>query len=237
MPIDIHQLDHLDQESSSFERKSEKFIETLLEQFFEAPEGQLHLEAHPDAGFWVEQFLAYGLSHIGAVVSRMSVHDARELVFEIFPRKISLQAPEEADAAIPELLAFWRYLQREYKLANAEPILKWLRDNAPQFRQTMFDPRRFGLAKSFVMLGQAEGYDMTNKRDIDAFMLDYNARILAQQGAMAENKVEEGAEEEDFEPLSSSFGQQRQPSRKALLKKKNKRKMAAASRKKNRRKK
>ncbi len=233
MPIDIHLLDRLEQESSAFERESEKFIDGLVEQFFEAPEGQLHLQAHPDAGFWAEQFLSYGLDHLGVVVSRMSVRNAQELVSEIFPRKITVHSAEEADDAIPELLAFWRYLQREYKLANAEPILKWLNDYAPRFKQTMFDPSKFGMAKSFMMLGQAQGYDMTNKREIDAFMLDYNSRILAEQGAVEE----EGEEGDDFEPLPSSLGQQRRPSTNALQKKKNKRKMAAASRKKNRRKK
>ncbi len=97
----------------------------------------------------------------------------------------------------------------------------------------MNDPRNFGMAKSFMMKGRSTGYDMTKDADMQAFMLDYNSRLLSQPEAFDENDEEE----EDFEPLPSSFGQQRQPSTNALQKKKNKRKMAAASRKKNRRKK
>ena len=234
MPIDIHMLDELEQHSSQFERKFAQFIKTMLEQFFEAPEGQLHLQAFEDAGFWAERFISLNYDHLGVSLSRMNVRDVEEVVAEIFPRKITLPSPEEADEAIPELMAFWRYLQREYKLTNAEPILEWLNDFAPKFKDLMNDPRKFGIAKSFMTLGQSMGYDMTKQADVQTFMLDYNSRLLAESEAREDNEEEE---EEALVPFTSLPGQQRQISRKAIQKKKNKRKMATASRKKNRKKK
>jgi len=42
----------------------------------------------------------------------------RELLFDIFPRKVSADA-EEAPQAIRELQAFWQFAQREFQLENA----------------------------------------------------------------------------------------------------------------------
>jgi len=41
----------------------------------------------------------------------------REILFDLFPRKVSTSA-DEADEIIRELQAFWTFLQREYHLAN-----------------------------------------------------------------------------------------------------------------------
>jgi hypothetical protein len=44
----------------------------------------------------------------------MPVTHLREILSEIFPRKISLASPEDVHDALPELIAFWEYLKREY---------------------------------------------------------------------------------------------------------------------------
>ena len=60
----------------------------------------------------------------------------RELLTEVFPRKITLHAPEDANDALPELIAFWEYLQREYKLPAVRAMLSSLRGVKPeQFKQ------------------------------------------------------------------------------------------------------
>ena len=67
-----------------------------------------------------------GLVNIAnATLPKMKAPDVEEIVTELFPRKISLSSPDEADEAIPELIAFWEYLQREYQLSQAKSILKY----------------------------------------------------------------------------------------------------------------
>jgi hypothetical protein len=83
----------------------------------------------------------------------------------------------------------------------------------------MDDPSKFGMAKSFVMMGRQAGFDMTKEDDIDAFMHRYNASILAQSPELISGPRRTG------------------PSGKARAKRKTKRKAARAARKRNRKKK
>jgi len=183
MDFDIHQLDRIEPESEEADDALQEFQEALLERFLQAPEGQRLLEDVPDAGFWSAQLMDYGYRYEGATVARMTVADVRVVVTELFPRKISLQAPEDADHAIPELLAFWEYLKRAFRLRQADAVLKFLRQVAPEFPEMMNDPSNFGMAKSFFTMGRAAGFDMTSEQGTAAFMHAYNAGLAAGHAA------------------------------------------------------
>jgi hypothetical protein len=58
----------------------------------------------------------------------------------------------------------------------------------------MFDPRRAGMAKSFFMQGGAAGYDMTDKAQINQFMLAHNAAQMAQVELRDKAKRDESKE-------------------------------------------
>jgi hypothetical protein len=105
------------------------------------------------------------------------------LLTEVFPRKISLLAPEQADEAIPELVAFWSFLKREFKLANADEMLNSLHALKPgEFRGWMNDSSRFGMAKSLFSMGRTAGFEMTDKTGIDDFMNAYNQSLSLSRG-------------------------------------------------------
>jgi len=121
---------------------------------------------------------------MGATIPRMTVADAKEILTELFPRKISLSSPDEADTVIPELLAFWSYLAREHLLPNAPAILGLLHEELqPEFKSMMNDPSKFGMAKSFFVTGQAAGFDMRNEEQLQKFAVLYNAGLAAEQEA------------------------------------------------------
>ena len=185
MDFDIHQLDRIDFESSEAEEAFGEFQDALLERFFQSPEGQQLLEAHPDAGFWSAQLMYYGYQYEGATLARMTAGDVRQVVTGLFPRKISLDSPDDADDAIPELVAFWEYLKREFHLAQADAVLKFLRGVAPRFTEMMNDPSNFGMAKSFFMMGRVSGFDMTSEEGAAAFMQAYNAGVIARHAPLA----------------------------------------------------
>lgn len=221
MTLDIHQLDEIDSYSSQAEKALEEYQDALLEQFSNSPEGQARLQADPEMGFWAAQLIYYGYSYIGVTLPQMTAGYVAEIVTELFPRKISLSSPDDADDAIPELVAFWEYLKREYKLPNANSVLKFLREIEPDFKSIMNDPSRFGMAKSFFMMGQEAGFDMTNEEELNAFMHLYNAAVLAQPEGLSD----------PYSGLPSSPS-----SRKAKPKRKKRRKMTKAARRRNRRK-
>jgi hypothetical protein len=54
----------------------------------------------------------------------MILDDVQELMAYVLPRKIVLLGSNEADHAIPELVAFWTFLKQDYKLRNAGTIIK-----------------------------------------------------------------------------------------------------------------
>ena len=140
MDFDIHQLDGMTADAEEDEEAFDAFQQALLERFAQSPEGQARLKADPDMGFWAAQLMYYGYQYEGEAVPRMTVGDVRTVVTDLFPRKISLHSPEQADDAIPELVAFWKFLKREFHLPQADAVLEFLREVEPDFPDMMNDP-------------------------------------------------------------------------------------------------
>jgi hypothetical protein len=233
MGFDIHQLDNAEPEE--FEDAFEAYRDALLGQFFAAPEGTALLAQIPDAGFWSGALIEYGHNYLSVSLPRMSEADVEDLVTEIFPRKISILSPEDADDAIPELIALWEFLKRAYDLRQADAIQSFLKLVQPDFAGLMTDPSNFGMAKSFMMMGQAAGFDMTTQEGLDAFMLAYNAGLATRQdgglpiGPPSPSRPRETEDRQKQSPPPPSH-----PKKTKDRQKKQKRKAAKAARKKNR---
>jgi hypothetical protein len=168
-----------------------KYQTALIERFRVSPEGQPFSSSDEEVAFWSENIIDFGYRYLDVSIPQMSVHDMEELLTTIFPRKISLQVPKDADGAIAEMLAFWQFLQREYKLPQAANIIKFLEAFPEEkFLKMMFDPARAGMAKSFFMSGQSAGYDMTDEKQAHQFMALYNASqlILTEQEKKQQKK-------------------------------------------------
>jgi hypothetical protein len=180
MTFDIHSIDHLELDDDEDYAKFDDYQAELLGLFENSPEGQQHREKYPNYGWWIGMFMDYALKYQGCSIPRLQLEDVDELLTDVLIRKISLQKREEALDAIPELVAFWKFIKREFHTRNAGPILKYLETCSPdEFADAMFDPRQAGMAKSFFMQGNAAGFDMTDKKQIDRFMvLDNLAKLL-----------------------------------------------------------
>jgi hypothetical protein len=94
----------------------------------------------------------------------------RQIVFEIIPRKVSIDA-SEASGLIEEIRAFYGFLKRELGLQQADACLRVLgRDAVTKLEAALSDPSKFGMAKSLVMGGRGSGFDMDSKDGIEAWM-------------------------------------------------------------------
>jgi hypothetical protein len=178
MPFDIHQLDNLDYEDA--ERLLEAYEDAIIEQFAQSPEGQAFFEQNGSIGLWVQSLINLGYSYEGMTLPRMRQSDMQLILENLFPRKISLIQPEDADDVIPELIAFWQFLKREYRFKNADATLKYLEKLQPRYREIMNDASRFGMAKSFMTAGMQAGFDMTTQEGLTAFQLQYNANLMTE---------------------------------------------------------
>lgn len=180
MTFDIHQR-VLDRDGMPREKSAQQYKRQLLDLFEQSPEGQKRRDEGIDSG-WASLMLDYGLDYLGKTPPQMSPGDLREIVFDLFPQKVSASA-DEAPNIIREFQLFWQFLQREFHLENAEACLKVLDNKAiSQLKEEMSDPANFGIAKSFVMKGMDRGFDMTSEEDINRWMATYNAELAAGVG-------------------------------------------------------
>jgi hypothetical protein len=160
------------------EKKVQDYIHGLMTEFGASPEGKALLESGHELS-WPAMMMEYGLGHLGLTPPEMSLPDFDEVVFELFPRKVSTK-PESAAEIIEELRAFWQFLQRQYSPPNAAKILEALDDSARnRLSKLLADPSNFGMAKSFIMMGQEAGFDMTTQEGLDRFLIAYNSKLLA----------------------------------------------------------
>lgn len=180
MTIDLNRIDAI-QDYDEAIAALEEFVADLAEEFVESPEGKAYLTAHPEmeayVGSWIDQLLYFGYAYRSVTLPRMTKQDVEAIVIGLFPQKVTLQHPDEADTTIPELIAFWQFLKRAYKHRNATQILKFLEKTQPKYKDIMNDPSRFGMAKSFVSAGMAAGFDMTTEAGLKAFQEQYNQQL------------------------------------------------------------
>ena len=233
MSFDIHLLDDIDfaeDEDALYEYQDE-----LLNLFANSPEGQSRAKDDLNMTFWARVLIDYGSGYIGATIPLMTADNVEELLTDIFPRKVSLNAPEDADGGIQSLIAFWEYLKREYKLANADDILGYLHSVKPeQFKKWMNDTSRFGMAKSIFMMGQNAGFDMTEEKDSAAFINLWNANLRHSGQNDPSRRLASGDDiDRDLSRPLGVGGEKRKADPKA----KRRRKLARESRKRNRKRK
>jgi hypothetical protein len=172
MAFDIHALDKADEQD---ERLVRTYVDGLVGRFRASPEAQALLEQNENVGGWADSLIEMGAQYLGVGPPELSLAGIAEIMEDILPRKLSIFERKEAEEATLELQAFWRYLGREYGLPQADAIIRYLQRIAPEFPDMMFDPERFGMAKSFVMMGHEAGFDMTDPEAANAFMQLYNA--------------------------------------------------------------
>jgi hypothetical protein len=180
MSVNLHQLDQI-QDYDQAIAALEEFVEELVIEFVASIEAQTYLQAHPImdeyVGSWIDHLLYFGYAYESVTLPQMTMSNVEVIVTQIFPHKISLLDPTEADTAIPELIAFWQFLKREYQHSQAHKIIKFLKQLQPKFSRIMNDPSNFGIAKSFLMSGMAAGFDMTTAEGIQKFQQQQNQEI------------------------------------------------------------
>ena len=153
------------------------YVHGLMAEFVESPEGNALLEVREHLG-WAATMMEYATNHIGVSIPKMTTRDFNEVLFELFPQKVSVAAIK-AGEIVAELRAFWSFVLRQYEARTARDILAILDDRATHRLQALLaDPGNFGMAKSIVMMGIEAGFDMTSQAGMEQFMAAFNARLL-----------------------------------------------------------
>ena len=179
MSFDINLLDDLDDDLDydDVEPLIESYIDDIVKQFSQSPEGQAHAVQYPEIGSWIFHLIDFGYKYEGFVLSQMTKDDMKTMMEDLLPRKVGLANKSEAEDAVPELVAFWSFLEREYNFKNAKGIINYLLSINDKFPDWMFDPARGGIAKNFFLSGIEAGFDMSSQEGMNTFKEIYNTQL------------------------------------------------------------
>jgi hypothetical protein len=175
MAFDVHQ-DLFDDDGEIDEEAVEQYIDELQALFAASPEWKAAGAEEPEPG-WTGLMVRYAIDYEGAAPPAITAADLGEVVFGIFPRKVSC-SPDDAVAIIRELRAFWVFAGRELALGNADRCARVLGDGAAKkLARELANPDNFGMAKSFFTAGEKLGFDLTSQEGLDKWVATYNASL------------------------------------------------------------
>ena len=128
-------------------------------------------EAKDLSGIRVCHFvMEFAANYFGATIATLGPPELREIIFELIPRKVSIEA-SEARWIIEESRAFYGFLKREYGLEQADSCLRVLGGNAvKKLEATLSDSSNFGMAKSLIMAGREAGFEMDTREGIESWV-------------------------------------------------------------------
>ena len=93
----------------------------------------------------------YGYLYTATPLADITVGRVEGAVLDYLPEKIAIISWDDVKDAIPELIAFWTYLKRQYHLPQSDAVLASLKEIEPEFKQIMNGKSRRGMAKGFFM--------------------------------------------------------------------------------------
>jgi hypothetical protein len=192
--------------------------DALLERFEAAPEGR-GVEDPGLCDFTMD--LAAG--YLGVTVASLQADDLDEVVFDLIPRKVSIPA-SEARSIIEANRAFFTFLGRDAGLPQADACLQVLGPGAvKRLEDALSDSSRFGMAKSFLMAAEEEGYDVSTTEGLQEWTEVWNRRMAP---------FPHEAPPHAADPTESTKTEKDRQQRKKSKKKKKKRKQARKARRK-----
>ena len=141
--------------------------------FAELPE-----DVRPDAGFVAYNVLAYAAIYEGARPEELNDRVLREVLMEVFPRKVTAD-PESFKNAAPVAAALVRWLGSEGILKDADRLAARVAKWSDRIAANAADESRWGMAKGFSMFAKAQGLDPTDPKDMAKATLEFNRRMAA----------------------------------------------------------
>ncbi len=115
MAVNLYRIDSIKDYDEAIEALSD-YVEELVDEFVRSPEGKAYLKAHPEmeeyVGSWIDNLLYFGYAYESVTLPHMTEDNVEAIVTRLFPNKVSLLNPDEADTTIPELTAFWQFLPK-----------------------------------------------------------------------------------------------------------------------------
>ena len=128
--------------------------------------------------------------------------DLRELLLQIYPRKITVFDADDTEDTIPAVRDFLAYLAERGEIpeSTARALERELDEVAPRFTEAMMDPANWGMAGSLVHAMAAEGVDLDDQAAVDRWIGRYNAHLAG----VGDDDDDE--DDDDLVDLKEAFG-------------------------------
>jgi hypothetical protein len=136
--------------------------------------------------------------------------DLRELLLEVYPRKVTVRDAEETTDTVPALRDLLAFLTDTGAVAGAaaKRLGRELDEIAPQFADAVMNPKNWGTARSITQAMISDGVDLTDQDTVDRWITRYNQRVGAGGPDDEEFKdfdLDDDVWDEDFN-LKDAFG-------------------------------
>jgi hypothetical protein len=126
--------------------------------------------------------------------------DLKELLLQIYPRKMTVFDPEDTEDTIPAVRDFLAYLAERGEMPEGtrRALERELDQIAPRFTDAVMDPSNWGMASTLLHEMAAEGVDVDDQAAVDRWIDGYNARLALSGG--------DEDDDEEFFDLKEAFG-------------------------------
>jgi len=152
-----------------------------FDSFVHSPQFEALTETQkPHASSVVRFFAEYSFRHVGMAPDQWDRRGVTECCLEVLPRKVTAKRAF-FQAVAPVLSAFFNYLAEKELLSNARALAKTVAELDEEIIEASQDRRGWGMAKSFAMMAEDAGVDLSDEEALHQFMESYNEQILARQ--------------------------------------------------------
>lgn len=176
MPFDFYQR-LIDDDGEIDQEAADRYCEALIDHFIESPEGVTLKERGVEPGNCLRTFFRYARDYVGVTPSTLATPSLRSTL-SVYAEKVTGR-PEDLDLLIPELEAYCDFVQRAFGVAKAAAWKREVQRLAPSFRRALRNPHHWGMAKSILMEGLAQGIDLNSAEAINQWMKTLQAEQLA----------------------------------------------------------
>ncbi len=117
--------------------------------------------------------------HLGrSDLSELKPGDLRELLLEVFPRKITVRDPAETETVIPTMREVCCFLRDTGRIArhHHDRLVRELDEIEPRFAGAVMDPANWGMARTVTQAMIADGVDIEDPDAAARWVSQFNRR-------------------------------------------------------------
>jgi hypothetical protein len=127
-------------------------------------------------GWVADQLLQFKHGYLDGDLGRWTVPDLSEVLFQLYPRKVVLEPGDDAEV-LAGTAAFLRFLDAEGLSSgeDGDELAGLVEQAGDKFAAAMRDERKWGPGKRLFGGAAAAGVDLTDRRQVDAYVRSVNA--------------------------------------------------------------